>query len=49
MSHKFCVAPMIDVTNRHCRFFFRKFSKYSRLYTEMIVADAITHGDKDFY
>ena len=48
MSHKFCVAPMIDVTNRHCRFFFRKFSKYSRLYTEMIVADAITHGDKDF-
>ena len=48
MSHKFCVAPMIDVTNRHCRFFFRKFSKYSRLYTEMIVADAVTHGDKDY-
>ena len=48
MSHRFCVAPMIDVTNRHCRFFFRKFSQYSRLYTEMIVADAITHGDKDF-
>jgi tRNA-dihydrouridine synthase A len=48
MSHKFCVAPMIDVTNRHCRFFFRKFSKHSRLYTEMIVADAITYGDKDF-
>ena len=48
MSHRFCVAPMIDVTNRHCRFFFRKFSQHSRLYTEMIVADAITHGDKDF-
>ena len=48
MSHKFCVAPMIDVTNRHCRFFFRKFSKHSRLYTEMIVADAVTHGDKDY-
>ena len=48
MSHKFCVAPMIDVTNRHCRFFFRKFSKHSRLYSEMIVADAITYGDKDF-
>ena len=48
MSHKFCVAPMIDVTNRHCRFFFRKFSKHSRLYTEMIVAEAVTHGDKDF-
>ena len=48
MSHKFCVAPMIDVTNRHCRFFFRKFSKYSRLYTEMIVADAVTHGAKDY-
>ena len=48
MSHKFCIAPMIDVTNRHCRFFFRKFSKYARLYTEMVVADSIIYGDKDF-
>lgn len=48
MSHKFCIAPMIDVTNRHCRFFFRKFSKHARLYTEMVVADSIIYGDKDF-
>ena len=48
MSHKFCIAPMIDVTNRHCRFFFRKFSRHARLYTEMIVADSIIHGDKEF-
>ena len=48
MSHKFCIAPMIDVTNRHCRFFFRKFSRHARLYTEMIVADSIIYGDKEF-
>ena len=48
MSHNFCIAPMIDVTNRHCRFFFRKFSKYARLYTEMVVADSIIFGNKDF-
>ena len=47
MSHNFCIAPMIDVTNRHCRFFFRKFSKYARLYTEMVVADSIIFGNKD--
>ena len=39
---------MIDVTNRHCRFFFRKFSRHARLYTEMVVADSIIHGDKEF-
>ena len=48
MSHNFCIAPMIDVTNRHCRYFFRKFSKYARLYTEMVVADSIIFGNKDF-
>ena len=48
MSHNFCIAPMIDVTNRHCRFFFRKFSKHARLYTEMVVADSIIFGNKDF-
>ena len=47
MSHNFCIAPMIDVTNRHCRFFFRKFSKHARLYTEMVVADSIIFGNKD--
>ncbi|HLR14170.1 MAG TPA: tRNA-dihydrouridine synthase, partial [Burkholderiaceae bacterium] len=30
-----CVAPMIDVTDRHCRFFHRQLAPHARLYTEM--------------
>src|SRR5262245_37936354 len=39
------VAPMMDWTDRHCRFFLRRFSPRVRLYTEMIVARAILRGD----
>src|ERR1700741_5152445 len=39
------VAPMMDWTDRHCRFFLRRFSPRVRLYTEMIVAQAILRGD----
>ena len=42
---RFCVAPMMDWTDRHCRFFFRLMSKRARLYTEMITAPALAHGD----
>lgn len=42
---RFAVAPMIDWTDRHCRFFHRQLSKQALLYTEMVVADAIIHGD----
>jgi len=42
---RFCVAPMMDWTDRHCRFFFRLISKRARLYTEMITAPALAHGD----
>jgi tRNA-dihydrouridine synthase A len=41
------VAPMMDWTDRHCRVFHRQLSKQVRLYTEMVVADAIIHGPKD--
>lgn len=41
----FSVAPMLDITDRHCRYFFRLFSPNIRLYTEMIHAGAIVHGD----
>lgn len=44
---KFCVAPMMDWTDRHDRFFLRQISRHVRLYTEMVTADAILHGDKD--
>ena len=46
-SHLFCVAPMMDGTDRHCRFFHRLMTKRARLYTEMITADAILNGDRD--
>ena len=40
-----CVAPMIDVTDRHCRYFHRLLAPKARLYTEMITAGALMHGD----
>lgn len=41
-----CVAPMMDWTDRHCRFFHRLLSQHARLYTEMVVAQAAIHGDR---
>jgi tRNA-dihydrouridine synthase A len=41
----FCVAPMMDWTNRHCRYFFRLLTPSAFLYTEMVTAAAIHHGD----
>ncbi len=42
---RLCVAPMIDVTDRHCRYFHRLLSPRARLYTEMITTGALLHGD----
>src|SRR5262245_31474147 len=39
------VAPMMDRTDRHYRFFMRQITKYTLLYTEMITAQAIHHGE----
>jgi tRNA-dihydrouridine synthase A len=44
-SHRLCVAPMMDWTDRHCRFFLRLIARRARLYTEMITAPALVHGD----
>jgi tRNA-dihydrouridine synthase A len=46
LSHRFCVAPMMDGTDRHCRYFHRLLTARARLYTEMITAEAIIHGDR---
>src|ERR1700731_4084006 len=46
-SMKFSVAPMMDWTDRHCRFFHRILSRRARLYTEMLAAQAVIHGDRD--
>ncbi|MEO0636637.1 MAG: tRNA dihydrouridine(20/20a) synthase DusA [Pseudomonadota bacterium] len=40
------IAPMMDWTDRHCRAFHRQLSKSALLYTEMVVADAVIHGDR---
>ena len=41
------VAPMMDWTTRHCRYFMRLFSPHIILYTEMITSGAILHGDTE--
>ena len=48
IDRKFCVAPMLDWTDRHCRYFYRTMSKHAVLYTEMVTTGAIIHGKADF-
>ena len=45
-SHRLSVAPMMDWTDRHCRYFHRQLSRHAMLYTEMVTAPAIIHGPK---
>ena len=47
MNKSVSVAPMMDCTDRHDRYFLRLISKNTKLYTEMIVAKAIINGDRD--
>ncbi len=44
---RFSVAPMMDWTDRHCRVFHRVLSRRARLYTEMVTANAVIHGDRE--
>jgi tRNA-dihydrouridine synthase A len=48
LNRTFCIAPMMDCSDRHSRFFLRLFSKNILLYTEMVTAAAIIHGDRDY-
>ncbi|GAB2637551.1 tRNA dihydrouridine(20/20a) synthase DusA [Vibrio panuliri] len=50
MTHscKFSIAPMLDWTDRHCRYFHRLLSSETQLYTEMVTTGAIIHGKGDF-
>jgi tRNA-dihydrouridine synthase A len=45
-SSRFSVAPMLDWTDRHCRFFHRLISRHALLYSEMITTGALIHGDR---
>ena len=42
---RLCTAPMMDWTDRHCRYFHRLLTKRTRLYTEMVTTGALLHGD----
>ena len=46
-GRRFCVAPMMDGTDRHDRYFLRLISRHAWLYSEMVTADAVIHGDRD--
>jgi tRNA-dihydrouridine synthase A len=45
IDRRICVAPMMDYTDRHCRYLLRLLSPAALLYTEMVTAQALAHGD----
>jgi len=45
LERRFSVAPMMDWTDRHCRFFHRQLTRHALLYTEMLTTGAVLHGD----
>jgi tRNA-dihydrouridine synthase A len=47
LDRRLSVAPMMDWTDRHCRYFLRGFAPHTLLYTEMITSAAILRGDRD--
>lgn len=46
LNHRLSVAPMMQHTDRHCRYLLRLISKHTLLYTEMVTTGAILHGDR---
>ncbi len=49
LSRRFCVAPMLDWTDRHARYFMRQLTKHALLYTEMITTGALIHGNREYH
>lgn len=47
-DRKLCIAPMMDLTDRHYRYLFRLISPHSLLYSEMLTTPAVIHGDRDY-
>src|SRR5256886_4727975 len=45
-GHRFCIAPMMEWTDRHCRYFHRLLTRETRIYTEMITTAAVLHGNR---
>jgi tRNA-dihydrouridine synthase A len=46
IDRRFCVAPMMEWTDRHCRFFHRLLTRRALLYTEILTSGAVLHGDR---
>src|SRR3974377_1495768 len=46
LDRRFSIAPMMDWTDRHCRYFHRLLTRRALLYTEMITTGAILHGNR---
>ena len=47
LNRRFCIAPMMEWTDRHCRFFHRLLTRRALIYTEMVTTGAVLHGDRD--
>lgn len=47
IQRRFSVAPMMDWTDRHDRYFLRQISRHTLLYTEMVTTGALLHGDRE--
>src|SRR5690606_27075382 len=46
-QQRFCLAPILDQTEQHCRDFHRQLSRHARLYTEMVTTGALLHGPRE--
>ena len=46
INRRFCIAPMLDCTDRHARYFMRQISHHAVMYTEMVTTGALIHGDR---
>src|SRR5882757_8226145 len=46
LDHRLSIAPMMEWTDRHCRYFHRLLTRRALLYTEMITTGAVLHGDR---
>ena len=47
LDRRLAVAPMLDWTDRHCRYFLRLITRRTLLYSEMVTTGALIHGDRD--
>lgn len=47
VQHRFCIAPMMDWSDHHCRYFWRLLTRQALLYTEMVTTGALIHGDRE--